>query len=90
MRWVIAYDVSDDGVRRRVDHRLRAVGWRVQRSVFLSRATRQRIERALEDLRPLLDPCTDTVLALPVDGSGRGPLFAGVAPDIAHDEPVVI
>jgi CRISPR-associated endonuclease Cas2 len=88
VRWVIAYDVSDDAVRRRVDLRLRCVGWRIQRSVFASRAPRARVEQALTDLRPLLDPATDSIVAVPVV-AGLGPLAVGSLP-LNHVEPTVL
>lgn len=34
MKWVIAYDISDDVLRMRVAERLGTIGWRVQESVF--------------------------------------------------------
>ena len=34
MRWVIVYDISDDGLRTRVADQLGTIGWRVQESVF--------------------------------------------------------
>ena len=34
MKWVIAYDISDDALRMRVADRLGTIGWRVQESVF--------------------------------------------------------
>lgn len=34
MKWVIVYDISDDGLRTRVAERLGTIGWRVQESVF--------------------------------------------------------
>ncbi|MGZ5444640.1 MAG: CRISPR-associated endonuclease Cas2 [Thermoanaerobaculia bacterium] len=34
MKWVVAYDISDDALRMRVAERLGTIGWRVQESVF--------------------------------------------------------
>jgi len=51
--FAIAYDLSDDRERYRVDRVLRGFGFRVQKSVFecrLSRATRAALFRALETL----------------------------------------
>ncbi len=48
--FVAAYDIADDGERRRVDRVLSTVGFRAQKSVFearLTRADRTRLQRLL-------------------------------------------
>lgn len=52
--FAVVYDLSDDRERRRVDAVLRGFGFRVQKSVYecrLSRAGRQRMQRALDALQ---------------------------------------
>lgn len=52
--YAVAYDVSDDGERARVDKVLLGFGMRVQKSVFecrLSRAMRERLMQELQELK---------------------------------------
>jgi len=46
MRYVISYDISDDGIRKRISDLLEGVGVRVQKSVFECQVE----EKALESL----------------------------------------
>lgn len=81
MRWIVSYDISDHGARRKIARRLETLGARVQYSVFeldLDADARSRLSRELEEqLRedsdsirwyPLCQSCRSRVLKL---GQGR-------------------
>ena len=56
-KYLVAYDIEDDGERRRVSRVVAGFGCRVQKSLFECRLTRAglgRLERKLEELK--LDP----------------------------------
>lgn len=68
--YVVAYDISDDRERRRVDTLLCGFGFRVQKSVFecrLSRGAKVRLAAALKDMAPL----TGSIRMYPIYPSGR-------------------
>jgi CRISPR-associated protein Cas2 len=54
MKWVIAYDISDDGLRTRVAERLGTIGWRVQESVFECTFDSEALPEVIEVLRRML------------------------------------
>ena len=51
MKWVVAYDISDDYVRQRMSRALEGMGQRVQGSVFECRFDDSELESAVERLR---------------------------------------
>lgn len=51
MKWVVAYDVSDDYVRQRIARALEGMGQRVQGSVFECRFDETDLMKAVERLR---------------------------------------
>ncbi len=59
MRYVIAYDVSDDTKRTRVADSLKAYGRRVEKSMFECNLARTELETVLVQLRELMTPSTD-------------------------------
>jgi CRISPR-associated protein Cas2 len=61
MRYVIAYDISDDRRRARVAKRLEAVADRVQGSVFETDLNDKALTRLLEQLAKAIDAETDGV-----------------------------
>lgn len=61
MRYVIAYDVSDDKRRARVAKRLESVGERVQYSVFEADLDERTLARLMTQLGRAIDPRTDGV-----------------------------
>ncbi len=61
MRWVIAYDVSDDGRRLRAADALLACGHRVQLSVFEVDAPASRVARLVDELHGIIDEGLDSV-----------------------------
>ncbi len=78
MPFLIAYDISNPRRLRRVARFLQRRAIRCQKSVFLLRASRQRVETLLDELLPLLDPSQDAVQAWelapgqPLEGIARG------------------
>ncbi|MCC7495526.1 MAG: CRISPR-associated endonuclease Cas2 [Fimbriimonadaceae bacterium] len=70
--WVIAYDITDDGLRTRVQHALEPVGERRQRSVFECRLSDEELRVLWQQLARLIDPATDSVLAWPLTAAGHG------------------
>ena len=73
-QWIVAYDVADDGRRRRIAALLERAGVRTQWSVFLVVATPRHMSRLLSRLRKLADPRHDCVEAWKVTGVIDGPL----------------
>ena len=63
--WIVAYDVSDDKRRRRVEQRLLALGQRVQYSVFECHLTIAEARLHLGCLALDLDCTTDSLRAYP-------------------------
>ena len=61
MRYVIAYDIGDDGRRSRVAETLEACGRRVQYSVFECELDRRELETLLEGLDEIVVPGVDRV-----------------------------
>lgn len=66
MLWMIAYDISDDRTRRRVERRLLDHGERVQWSVFECALDAPTLARLRADLADLIDPGRDSVRYYPV------------------------
>jgi len=61
MRYVIAYDVSDNARRTRVARRLESVGERVQGSVFEADLNEKTLARLTMQLEKVIDPAVDGV-----------------------------
>lgn len=59
MRYVIAYDITDDGRRSRVAEYLSGWGWRVQKSVFECNLSREDLSTVVEWLKDRLVPIGD-------------------------------
>lgn len=55
MKYVVCYDVSDDGIRTRVSKVLEGLGERVQESVFECRLTDEQLLEALTGLASALE-----------------------------------
>lgn len=51
--YVVVYDITDDGERRRVDKVLKGYGFRAQKSVFECRLSRKMKDDMVKDLRYL-------------------------------------
>jgi CRISPR-associated protein Cas2 len=60
--YVVAYDVASPRRWRRVVKAVKRLGRRAQLSVFICRATPQRIARLDAQLRRILDPATDRLV----------------------------
>ena len=65
-RWMVCYDVADDGRRRRVERALLGLGERVQHSVFECRLSYAEARFHLGRLAAELDPDTDSLRAYPL------------------------
>ncbi len=85
--WVLAYDISDDALRLRVQHALERVGERRQKSVFECRLNPAEMEFVWAELGALIDPTCDSVLAWPLTRTGHAQSRAlGVAGVSSWDE----
>ncbi len=75
MRYVIAYDIADDGDRARVAARLAAWGDRIQLSVFECTLSSDELDDLEQVIMERIDPINDSVHFLPIcascDGSRR-------------------
>jgi CRISPR-associated protein Cas2 len=79
---VIAYDVSDDGARLRVEALVARYGRRVQYSVFEGRLSEAEVTELLAAAAPLLAPASDSLRVYAL--AGDAPRAAGRAgPDDA-------
>lgn len=61
-RYVVAYDVTDDGRRSRIATRLSTFGDRLQYSVFVIDGRPAKLVRLRRELARLIDPQLDSVL----------------------------
>lgn len=66
MRWVISYDVADDGHRRRVFKTLQGYGDAIEESVFECELEENEVPELLEKLEKLMDPEEDCCHLFPV------------------------
>ncbi len=66
MLWMIAYDITDDRIRRRVERRLLDHGERVQWSVFECALDGSTLARLRTDLARLIDHERDSIRYYPV------------------------
>ena len=64
--WIVAYDISNDRHRSRVERCLLAVGERVQWSVFEAFLTPEGQRRLQAELDPWIDPDTDSLRWYPL------------------------
>lgn len=64
--WMVAYDVSDNRRRLRLDRALQALGQRIQYSVFECHMTLVEARFHLGHLASDLDPQTDSLRAYPL------------------------
>lgn len=85
--YLIAYDIRDPRRLQRLHRALRAEALAVQRSVFLVAGSVPAVERLLDRLETLIDPCADDLRAYPVAApdclwlSGQRPLQGGLLGD---------
>lgn len=66
MLWMVCYDIADDRDRRRVERALRAVGERMQWSVFECVLTPERLKQLRAEIADEIDPETDSVRYYPL------------------------
>lgn len=69
--WLVAYDISDDQVRRRVAVVLLRHGWRVQKSVFLVELAPEGVRGLVTAVAKLVEPQTDRVDFVPLTATAR-------------------
>lgn len=74
MKWVIAYDIRADSVRRRVANRLQQVGFRRQYSLFEGELSVSDLRSLLDEIGTLLDPSSDVITAWPWSENGPAKL----------------
>ncbi|HID90695.1 TPA: CRISPR-associated endonuclease Cas2 [Candidatus Bathyarchaeota archaeon] len=80
MRYVVIYDVSDDGLRAQVSELLKDYGLvRIQKSAFIGRLKRSRLRSLHTDLRKLVGDRRENVQLYPLcDSCYRGRRLVGV------------
>jgi CRISPR-associated protein Cas2 len=66
VRWVVCYDVADDGQRRRVFKTLRGYGDAIEESVFECELEERDVTELLERLERLMDPEEDRCHLFPI------------------------
>lgn len=64
--WLIAYDIVNDGVRNAAASLLMSYGDRIQKSVYIVRATRVRMDMIMDALTALVRHSTDAVHVIPL------------------------
>ncbi len=70
-RWLLAHDISDPKRLQKVWRLMRKEGLPLQYSLYLLRGDRQRVQRLLEQLTPLIDSKTDDVRVYPLGENTR-------------------
>lgn len=86
--WLIGYDVSCPRRLRRLQKRCAAIGWPLQKSLYLFALTRTERLRLCAELEELIDPQQDRLLCLPFEPI-EGSFHLGPAGDVQlfHDDP---
>ena len=91
MRYVIAYDISDDDRRTRLAHLLEGHGRRVQYSVFECQLGERELLRLRRDMLRVIDPSTDSIRIYGLCGRCRAALeVLGTGPVGGFDRVQVI
>lgn len=91
MRYVIAYDVSDNARRARVAKALESLGERVQGSVFEADLNEKALERLQQRLAKLIDAETDGVRFYRLCGEcAREARFVGQSKVVAAPGVVIV
>ena len=66
MRWIIAYDIVDDRIRRKVIKELTVYSNRVQKSVFEGDVATGSVKELLKKLEKVIDLKIDSIRCYPV------------------------
>jgi len=66
MRYLVTYDISDDGVRGRVVQVLNRYGFRVQLSCFEIMCDEKELMNLLKKLKKEINPLTDSIYVFPI------------------------
>lgn len=64
--WMVAYDISDDNRRRKVEKILSGFGMRVQKSVFECQIGWDDLIRVKDIMRPFLEKSSDSIRYYPI------------------------
>jgi len=89
--WMVAYDISDDGHRRRVDKILSGFGKRVQKSVFECQFGVDDLGKVRGWMRSFLGTSSDSVRYYPLCAYCQGrTLYLGKGEAPAPEEPYLI
>ena len=68
MKYIVAYDISDNTIRQKVARILTRYGYRIQLSVFyIPEISEAEIELLYKEIRKLVNRKTDRVFFYPVD-----------------------
>jgi CRISPR-associated protein Cas2 len=70
-RWLLAHDISDPKRLQKVWRLMRKEGLPMQYSLYLLRGSRERVQRLLEQLTPLIDSKADDVRVYPLGENTR-------------------
>lgn len=70
-RWLLAHDIADPKRLNKVWRLMRKEGQALQYSLYLLRGNRERIERLLDQLSPIIDKRTDDVRIYPLGENTR-------------------
>lgn len=93
-RYLITYDIRDDQRLRRVHRTVKAFGWPMQYSVFVSDLDRMELVELKVRLADLIDHAVDSVaivdVGLPSDRHRGCFDFLGSRPELPTSGPVVI
>jgi len=92
-RFLIAYDIRDDGRRGRIAKALESYGDRIQYSVFLVDAKPAKLLRMKVTIRSKMDVAADSILICDLGYSGRPGLtnleFLGIERDFTGQGPII-
>lgn len=93
-RYVVAYDIRDDKRLRSVHKTMKAYGWAMQYSVFVSDLDRMELIQLKLRLADIIEHSSDSIAVVEVGlPSERGRIcfdFLGVAPQLPVVGPVII
>lgn len=91
MKYVIAFDITDDQVRYRAVKILLKYCYRVQKSVFEGYLSRQALDECISQLDALIDPETDSVRYYQLcSGCAENALLSGNSPRIEDIQYMII
>jgi CRISPR-associated protein Cas2 len=91
MKYVIAFDISDDKVRYRAVKVLLEHCYRVQKSVFEGFLSRSALAECMSRLEKLIDPQSDSIRCYQLcSGCADNSAFAGNGPRVEQVQYIII